>query len=169
MATSTSSSTQVSSSGTDEADLQQVVVDIRKRKRMQSNRESARRSRLRKQKHMDELMAQVTELKAQKDNILTTTTATTQLYMDVEAENSVLRAQLSELSNRLQSLNDIINCLNNNNNNDYNNNHNNNSNVNDAGFGGFDYLEFDDGSSMNSWGFSFANYPIMATQDAFMC
>ncbi|XP_021718066.1 bZIP transcription factor 11-like [Chenopodium quinoa] len=160
-----------SSSGS-EADPQQVM-DTRKRKRMQSNRESARRSRLRKQKHLDDLAVQVNELKAQNNKILSTTTGTTQLYLDVEAENSVLRAQLAELSNRLQSLNDIINCI------SVSSNNINNNNVilrtttssecdDQESFGSFD-LDFDDGFSMNSWGFSFANYPTVPTQDIFMC
>ncbi|KAE8729243.1 putative HIT-type Zinc finger family protein [Hibiscus syriacus] len=62
-----------------EGDLHQLM-DQRKRKRMKSNRESARSSRMRKQKH---------------------------------AENSVLRAQMMELSQRLESLNQILHCLNN--------------------------------------------------------
>lgn len=180
MASSSSSSQQHahnnSSSGSEGAGPEQVM-DIRKRKRMQSNRESARRSRLRKQKHLDDLAVQVSELKAQNNKVLSTTNATTQLYLDVEAENSVLRAQLAELSNRLQSLNDIINCLSSNNNNTtYNSTTSNNvmrpttsSECDDQeSFGSFD-LEFDDGFSMNSWGFSYANHPILPTPDAFMC
>ncbi|KAI3415116.1 BZIP domain-containing protein [Psidium guajava] len=87
---------------------QNQVVDQRKRKRMISNRESARRSRMRKQKHLDEMMAQVDQLRGENAQILQSTDVTTQHYLSIESENSVLRAQLAELSQRLQSLNEII-------------------------------------------------------------
>ncbi|XP_057788425.1 bZIP transcription factor 44-like [Salvia miltiorrhiza] len=90
-----------------EEDLQQTM-DLRKRKRMISNRESARRSRLRKQKHMEELMAQVAELRRQNHQILTSLRATTQHHIAVESENAILRAQEAELSHRLQSLVEIV-------------------------------------------------------------
>ncbi|KAJ7978333.1 BZIP transcription factor [Quillaja saponaria] len=105
-----SGSSLLQNSGSEE-DLQ-VLMDQRKRKRMISNRESARRSRMRKQKHLDELMVQVTQLSKENQRILTSISITTQQYLNVEAENSILRAQVGELSHRLQSLNDIINFLN---------------------------------------------------------
>ncbi|KAK8624389.1 hypothetical protein V6N13_065734 [Hibiscus sabdariffa] len=80
----------------------------RKRRRMESNRDSARRSRMRKQKHLDDLVAQITELKNDNNQIQTSIGFTTQHYMKVEAENSVLRAQMMELSQRLESLNEIL-------------------------------------------------------------
>lgn len=88
------------------------LMDQRKRKRMQSNRESARRSRLRKQKHLDELTAQIAHLRNDNHQILRTVNVTTQQYVNVEAENSVLRAQMMELTQRLQSLNEILNYIN---------------------------------------------------------
>ncbi|KAF5753003.1 bZIP transcription factor family protein [Tripterygium wilfordii] len=94
-----------------EEDLQQVM-DNRKRKRMLSNRESARRSRQRKQKLVDDLMEQVGQLRQENNQILTTIDMTTQLYLNVEAENSVLRAQMAELTQRLQSLNEIMSSVN---------------------------------------------------------
>ncbi|PIN15170.1 hypothetical protein CDL12_12182 [Handroanthus impetiginosus] len=101
-----SNSTGLQNSGSDE-DLQQLM-DQRKRKRMISNRESARRSRLRKQKHLDDLMAQVAQLRKENQQILTAVNVTTQHYLNVEAENAILRAQAAELSHRLQSLNEIV-------------------------------------------------------------
>ncbi|KAF5738145.1 hypothetical protein HS088_TW13G01040 [Tripterygium wilfordii] len=94
-----------------EEDLQQVM-DQRKRKRTLSNRESARRSRQRKQKHLDDLIGQVGHLRQDNNQILTTMDMTTQLYLNIEAENSVLRAQMAELTQRLQSLNEIISFVN---------------------------------------------------------
>ncbi|XVE94653.1 hypothetical protein REPUB_Repub02eG0027300 [Reevesia pubescens] len=106
-----SGSTQLQNSGSEE-DLHQLM-DQRKRKRMESNRESARRSRMRKQKHLDDLVAQVTQLSKDNNQILTSINFTTQHYLNIEADNSVLRAQMIELSQRLDSLNEILNYLNN--------------------------------------------------------
>ncbi|KAL7615582.1 bZIP transcription factor 11 [Lactuca sativa] len=102
-----SGSTQIHHSGSDDG-----MMDQRKRKRMESNRESARRSRMRKQKHMDDLMNQANNLKNNNAQILTTIDVTTQRFVQIEAENSVLRAQVSELSQRLDSLNEILNYIN---------------------------------------------------------
>ena len=90
----------------------QGMMDQRKRKRMISNRESARRSRMRKQKHLDDLASQVTQLRRQNQQLLTSVNLTSHKYLAVEAENSVLRAQVNELSHRLDSLNQIIHLLN---------------------------------------------------------
>lgn len=79
---------------------------------MLSNRESARRSRMRKQKHLDDLMLQVSCLRQEKNQIFTAINITSQHYIGVEAENSVLRAHMMELSNRLQCLGQIIHCMN---------------------------------------------------------
>nr|KAJ0211181.1 hypothetical protein LSAT_V11C400210170 [Lactuca sativa] len=103
--------TQIQNSGSDE-----VLIDPRKRKRMQSNRESARRSRMRKQKHLDDLTAQINHLKNNNSQIVTTIKVTTQQFLQIEAENIVLRAQMGELSQRLDSLNEMINSMNNNSN-----------------------------------------------------
>ncbi|KAG8499087.1 hypothetical protein CXB51_005495 [Gossypium anomalum] len=91
---------------------QHQLMDQRKRKRMESNRESARRSRMRKQKHLDDLVEQITELKKDNNQILTSINFTTHRYLKIEAENSVLRAQMTELSQRLDSLDDILHYLN---------------------------------------------------------
>ncbi|XP_022137855.1 bZIP transcription factor 44-like [Momordica charantia] len=99
------------SSGSEE-ELRQLM-DQRKRKRMQSNRESARRSRMRKQQHLDGLMGQVANLRENKNQIVSRINLTTHLFLNVEAENSVLRAQIMELSHRLESLNQILFHINN--------------------------------------------------------
>ncbi|KAI0523956.1 hypothetical protein KFK09_003320 [Dendrobium nobile] len=88
------------------------VMAERKEKRMLSNRESARRSRMRKQKHLDDLMLQVSCLRQEKNQIFTAINVTSEQYIGVEAENSILRAQMMELSNRLQCLGEIIHCMN---------------------------------------------------------
>lgn len=145
-----SGSTQLQNSGSEE-DLQ-VLMDQRKRKRMQSNRESARRSRMRKQKHLDDLMAQMTQLRKDSNQILTSINITTQHYLTIEAENSILKAQTMELNQRLDSLNEILNSINTNN----------------------GIFETDDGlqttvadSFMNPLNLIWINQPIMASPDLF--
>ncbi|KAL4584268.1 hypothetical protein LXL04_008864 [Taraxacum kok-saghyz] len=109
MASSSGNSSQIQTSGSDEDLLHQ-----RKRKRMQSNRESARRSRMRKQKHLDDLSDQINQIKKDNTQIVSTINVTTQQFVQVEADNSVLRAQMGELSQRLNYLNEIINLMNSN-------------------------------------------------------
>ncbi|KAG5621053.1 hypothetical protein H5410_006271 [Solanum commersonii] len=86
--------------------------DERKRKRMISNRESASRSRMKKHKYLDELLAQMNLLKEENNQIVININMVNQLYLNMEAENSVLKAQMVELSHRLQSAEEIINCNN---------------------------------------------------------
>ncbi|KAL9995908.1 putative transcription factor bZIP family [Helianthus debilis subsp. tardiflorus] len=79
---------------------------------MESNRESARRSRMRKQKYIDDLIAESSRIKSDTEQIRTTITVTTQRFIEIEAENSVLRARVSELQQRLDSLTGILNSIN---------------------------------------------------------
>ncbi|BAT77740.1 hypothetical protein LR48_Vigan09g026700 [Vigna angularis] len=95
-------------SSSSEGDLQVLTMDERKNKRKQSNRESARRSRMRKRDHLEDLRKQVSEFTKENREIMATIDMTTQHYLKTEAENCVLRAQMGELNQRLQSLNDII-------------------------------------------------------------
>ncbi|KAL8205226.1 hypothetical protein R6Q57_008777 [Mikania cordata] len=83
----------------------------RKIKRMISNRESAKRSRMRKQKHLNDLTTQLSQLRNENDRVMCCINMTTQHYMSLEAENLVLGAQMTELSHRLWSLNEIVACL----------------------------------------------------------
>ncbi|KAI4325459.1 hypothetical protein MLD38_030858 [Melastoma candidum] len=87
-------------------------LDERKRKRTISNRESARRSRMRKRKHTEDLTNLVGQLTAENVRIAQRLGSTTRLYLDMEAENSVLRAQVAGLINQLESLNGIIDYVN---------------------------------------------------------
>ncbi|XP_074581023.1 bZIP transcription factor 44-like [Curcuma longa] len=107
---SSSGSSLLQNSGCEE-DLQ-ALMNQKKRKRMISNRESARRSRMRKQKHLDDLTEQVNQLRKESNQSLAYLILTTEQYFVIEAENSVLRTQMMELSNRLQYLNEILHCLN---------------------------------------------------------
>ncbi|KAL8026681.1 hypothetical protein ABFX02_14G044400 [Erythranthe guttata] len=85
--------------------------DRRKRKRMESNRESARRSRVRKQKHLDDLTAEISRMSKENNQISISVNVTAQHCVSVEAQNSVLRAQMMELTQRLHSLNEILDFI----------------------------------------------------------
>ncbi|XP_043722786.1 bZIP transcription factor 53-like [Telopea speciosissima] len=102
-----SSAQPLSSSGS-EGDPQYAGIDDRKRKRMLSNRESARRSRQKKQQHLDELITQVSQLQKQNSEIAQSTEAILQHYNQIESENQVLRARMTELNDRLGSLNSFL-------------------------------------------------------------
>ncbi|KAI4389601.1 hypothetical protein MLD38_001810 [Melastoma candidum] len=84
------------------------LLDQRKRRRMESNRESARRSRMRKQMHLDELATAATRLTSENARLSARIAVMSRQLMAVEAENSVLRAQLMELSHQLESLDNIV-------------------------------------------------------------
>ncbi|XP_051150767.1 bZIP transcription factor 44-like [Andrographis paniculata] len=102
----------IQNSGSENTKNMKQVVDQKKRKRMESNRESARRSRMRKQKHMEDLMGQVAQLTEKNKQMLSRINVTTEQTVKVEAENSVLKAQEMELTQRLQSLSEILNIIN---------------------------------------------------------
>ncbi|KAL6527587.1 hypothetical protein OROMI_029398 [Orobanche minor] len=82
--------------------------DERKRKRKLLNRESARRSRMRKQQRVDELFAQARQMEEAKKKAMQMIDGTSQLYLNFASENNVLRAQVVELTDRLRSLNSVI-------------------------------------------------------------
>ncbi|KAM7470799.1 hypothetical protein LguiA_008982 [Lonicera macranthoides] len=105
----TSGSTLLQSSGSDEDLLQ--LMEQRKRRRLISNRESARRSRMKKQKRLSELMTQLSQLRKENNQLIASLRFTSRHFVNVEAENSVLRAQVGELSHRLESLNEIVSFL----------------------------------------------------------
>nr|XP_009799077.1 PREDICTED: ocs element-binding factor 1-like [Nicotiana sylvestris] len=75
-----------------------------KRKRMISNRESARRSRMKKQNLVQELTKEVSKLQAANRTIVAKIEETTERLTFCTAQNNVLRAQEIE-----KYLNDLIN------------------------------------------------------------
>ncbi|KAM7481778.1 hypothetical protein LguiB_006361 [Lonicera macranthoides] len=96
------------SSSTSEGDLRYAMMDEKKRKRMISNRESARRSRMKKQKLVQNMAEEINRLQMANKDIVNKIDSTAQVYMMYKAENDVLRAQEMELAERLRSLNDIL-------------------------------------------------------------
>lgn len=75
---------------------------------MESNRESARRSRKRKQERLDELVNDAALLKNKNSQMEMQINVYTQKYLQVESENTVKRTQVMELTERLQYLNSVL-------------------------------------------------------------
>lgn len=91
-----------STSGSSE-DERYAVMDEKKRKRMISNRESARRSRMKRDQHMKDLNNQIIFFKNKRNEMIRKINEFTRRYAAVETENRVLRAQREELRKRLES------------------------------------------------------------------
>ncbi|KAG6471846.1 hypothetical protein ZIOFF_069293 [Zingiber officinale] len=89
----------------------QTVTDQKKRKRMISNRESARRSRMRKQKQLSDLITESSQLQKENSQATMLLNIITRRCATVEAENSILRAQVMELSYALESLDEITQSI----------------------------------------------------------
>ncbi|KAL9263202.1 Basic leucine zipper 43-like protein [Drosera capensis] len=87
-----------SNSTSDEADeQQQSIINERKQRRMISNRESARRSRMRKQRHLDELWSQVLWLRNENHHLIDKLNDVSDSHDRVVKENVVLKEQTAEL------------------------------------------------------------------------
>ncbi|KAK7266663.1 hypothetical protein RIF29_19313 [Crotalaria pallida] len=88
-----------SNSTSDEADEHQnlSLINERKHRRMISNRESARRSRMRKQKHLDELWSQVMWLRNENHQLLDKLNHVSECHDQALQENAQLKEQASEL------------------------------------------------------------------------
>ena len=75
---------------------------------MLSNRESARRSRMRKQKQLEDLTDEVSRLQSANKKLAENIEAKEEACVETEAANSILRAQTMELADRLRFLNSIL-------------------------------------------------------------
>ncbi|CAI9763346.1 unnamed protein product [Fraxinus pennsylvanica] len=85
-------------STSDETDEQQVrIINERKQRRMISNRESARRSRMRKQKHLDELWSQVVWLRNENHQLIDKLNHVSESRDQAIQENAQLKEEASEL------------------------------------------------------------------------
>ncbi|XP_068643061.1 basic leucine zipper 43-like [Aristolochia californica] len=94
-----------SNSTSDDAEEQQIsVIDERKQRRMISNRESARRSRMRKQKHLDELCSQVVRLRTENRQLIDRLNDISECQERVVRENVKLREEASQLRETLKDL-----------------------------------------------------------------
>ncbi|XP_052197788.1 basic leucine zipper 43-like [Diospyros lotus] len=87
-----------SNSTSDEADeQQQSIINERKQRRMISNRESARRSRMRKQKHLDELWSQVIWLRNENQQLINKLNDVSESHDRIVLENEQLKEEGSKL------------------------------------------------------------------------
>ncbi|ESR57177.1 hypothetical protein CICLE_v100201331mg, partial [Citrus x clementina] len=72
-------------------------VDDKRARRMLSNRESARRSRRRKQAHLNELETQAGQLRAEHSSLLKGLTDVNQKYDESAVNNRILKADIETL------------------------------------------------------------------------
>nr|XP_004237067.1 basic leucine zipper 43 [Solanum lycopersicum] len=87
-----------SNSTSDESEEQQHrIIDERKQRRMISNRESARRSRMRKQRHLDELWSQVVRLRTENNNLINKLNQVSESHEKVVQENMQLKDEAYDL------------------------------------------------------------------------
>lgn len=105
---------------------------------------------MRKQKHLDELITQVTQLQTENSQIMTRVDVATQHYMKMDSENIILRTQVMELTERLQSLNSCLLI------------------VEEVSGMAMDIPEIPD-PLMRPWQLPCPSYPIMASVDVFQC
>lgn len=96
------------SSGSDGGDPRSDMMDERKRKRMLSNRESARRSRMKKQKLLEDLTNEISRLQGANNQLVQSIKEKEEAYNEMESANGILRARAMELFDRLRFLNSIL-------------------------------------------------------------
>ncbi|CAL9167073.1 unnamed protein product [Musa hybrid cultivar] len=100
-----------SSTAWDEAGGHQLsVAEERRKRRMISNRESARRSRMRKQKHFSELWTQVVHLRSANRQLLDELNRVMRERDRIMHENDQLRHEETELRKKLEGLPAVFGC-----------------------------------------------------------
>ncbi|KAJ6420287.1 hypothetical protein OIU84_030242 [Salix udensis] len=97
-----------SNSGSDDPAPPVPVIDERKRRRMISNRESARRSRMRKQKHAENLRNQVNWLRSENLELRNRLRSVLYRCHSVRTENDWLRSEHSMLRKKLSEIREIL-------------------------------------------------------------
>ncbi|XVF17489.1 hypothetical protein REPUB_Repub10bG0127100 [Reevesia pubescens] len=99
-----------SNSGLDEPNKSKPVsvIDERKRRRMISNRESARRSRMRKQKHLENLRNQVNRLRLENRELTNRLRLVLYHCHCVRTDNDRLQSEFSMLQQKLSNIRQIL-------------------------------------------------------------
>lgn len=103
-------SSQPVSSGS-EIDAKYASIDEKKRKRMLSNRESAKRSRIKKQKMIEDLANEQGRLLREVENNKRLCLESEKAWYAKESENNVLRAEKTSLAHQLTCLQSLIKKL----------------------------------------------------------
>ncbi|XP_068655728.1 bZIP transcription factor 44-like [Aristolochia californica] len=85
-------------------DLNRSTMDERKRRRMISNRESARRSRMRKQKHLEDMRSLSNRLRFENRQMANRLDVVLQHNEMLRRENDRLRSESQELRRKLQDI-----------------------------------------------------------------
>ncbi|KAL7597898.1 hypothetical protein Lser_V15G22828 [Lactuca serriola] len=83
-------------------------MDVKRFKRMVSNRESARRSRKRKQDHLTELEQQVEQLHGEYTTLFKQLTSASQQFKDASTNNRVLKADVEALRAKVKLAEDMV-------------------------------------------------------------
>ncbi|KAL6212605.1 hypothetical protein ACLB2K_017823 [Fragaria x ananassa] len=83
-------------------------LDIKRIRRMVSNRESARRSRRRKQQHLQELEGQVDILRVENSTLYRQLTDASQQYRDADTNNRVLKSDVEALRAKVKLAEDMV-------------------------------------------------------------
>lgn len=83
-------------------------TDAKRFRRMLSNRESARRSRRRKQAHLSELDTQVSQLKVENSALLKRLTDISQKYNEAAVDNRILKADVETLRAKVKMAEDAV-------------------------------------------------------------
>ncbi|XP_021742250.1 light-inducible protein CPRF2-like [Chenopodium quinoa] len=83
-------------------------ADVKRVRRMLSNRESARRSRRRKQAHLTELETQVSQLRGENSSLLKRLTDISQKFNDAAVDNRVLKADVETLRAKVKMAEETV-------------------------------------------------------------
>ncbi|GMJ08061.1 hypothetical protein HRI_004475300 [Hibiscus trionum] len=97
-----------SNSGLDESNQTVSIIDERKRRRMISNRESARRSRMRKQRHIENLRNHANRLRIENRQLTNRLGFVLYHCNRVRTENDRLRSEYSVLRQKLSDIHQIL-------------------------------------------------------------
>ncbi|MED6170154.1 hypothetical protein PIB30_028132 [Stylosanthes scabra] len=83
-------------------------ADVKRVRRMLSNRESARRSRRRKQAHLNELETQVSQLRGENSSLLKRLTDVSHKYNESAVDNRVLKADVETLRAKVKMAEETV-------------------------------------------------------------